>query len=75
MVMLHIKFKGTTYTVTLKKICAVILKSFIKKLTLFFRLNYTPPSPGIFKFLDFFFDNLNSGLAKTGFMQSIGLRP
>ena len=31
MVMLHVKFKGTTYTVTWKQICAAIFKSFIKK--------------------------------------------
>ena len=68
--MLHIKFKGTTYTVTWKQICAAIFKSLIKKITLSFRLNYPH---GRFKFLDVF-DNLNSRLAKTGFMQSIDLR-
>ena len=30
MAMLHIKFKGTTITVTWKQICAAIYKSFIK---------------------------------------------
>ena len=30
MVMLHIKFKGTTQTVTWKQICTTIFKSFIK---------------------------------------------
>ena len=30
MVMLHIKFKGTTHTVTWKQICFAIFKSFIK---------------------------------------------
>ena len=66
--MLHIKFKGTTYTVTWKQICAVMFKSFIKDhLILSLKL---PPLAG----LNFsrFLDNLNSRLAKTGFMQSIG---
>ena len=50
MAMLHIKFKGTTITVTWKQICAAIYKSFIK-FTLSFRLNYPP---GRFKFLEVF---------------------
>ena len=31
LIMLHIKFKGTTYTVTWTQICAAIFKSFIKQ--------------------------------------------
>ena len=58
MVMLHIKFKGTTYTVTWKQICAAIFKSFIKS-TLSFRLNY--PLAGLD--ISRFWDNLNSRLA------------
>ena len=50
MVMLHIKFKGTTCTVTWSQLCAAIFKSFIK-ITLSFRLNYPP---GSFKFLEVF---------------------
>ena len=67
--MLHIKFKGTTYTVTWKQICAAIFKSFIKNHhILSLKL---PPLAG----LNFsrFLDNLNSRLAKTSFMQSIEL--
>ena len=67
--MLYIKFKGMTYTVTWKQICAAIFKSFIKN-HLILRLNYPP---GRFKFIEVL-DNLNSRLAKTGFMQSIGLK-
>ena len=68
-VMLHIKFKGTTYTVTWKQICAAIFKSFIK-FTLSFGLNYPLAGLNFSRFLD----NLNPRLAKTGFMQSIDLR-
>ena len=67
--MLHIKFKGTTYTVTWKQICAAIFKSFIKN-TLSFRLNYPLSGLNFSRFLD----NLSSRLAKTGFMQSVGLK-
>ena len=50
MVMLHIKFKGTTYTVTWKQICAALFKSFIKiHLILLLKL-----PPGRFKFLEVF---------------------
>ena len=70
MVMLHIKFKGTTYTVTWKQTCAAIFKSFIKKIILSFRLNYPVTGLNFSRFLD----NLNSRLAKTSFMQSIGLK-
>ena len=50
MVMFHIKFKGTTYTVTWKQICAAIFKSFIKiDLILLLKL-----PPGRFKFLEDF---------------------
>ena len=48
--MLHIKLKGSTYTVTWTQICAAIFKSFIK-ITLSFRLNYPP---GRFKFIEVF---------------------
>ena len=50
MVMLHIKFKGTTYTVTWKQICTAIFKRFIKNhLILSLKL-----PPGRFKFLEVF---------------------
>ena len=67
--MLHIKFKGTTYTVTWKQICAAIFKSFIK-IDLILLLKLPPPLAG----LNFsrILENLNSRLAKTGFMQSVG---
>ena len=67
MVTLHIKFKGTTHTVKRKQLCAAIFKSFIKKSPYPFA---STPLAG----LNFsrFLDNLNSRLAKTDFMQSIG---
>ena len=49
-VMLHIKFKGTTYTVIWKQICAAIFKSFIKIHPI---LSLKLP-PGKFKFLEVF---------------------
>ena len=41
MIMLDIKFKGTTYTVTWKQICAAIFKSFITN-HIIRSLNYPP---------------------------------
>ena len=52
MVMLHIKFKETTYTVTWKQICAAIYKSFI---TIYLILSLKlPPLAGLnfSRFLD-----------------------
>ena len=46
--MLHVKVKGTTYTVTWKQICAAIIKSFIK---IHIILSIKLPS-GRFKFLE-----------------------
>ena len=69
MVMLHIKFNGTTHTVTWKQICAAIFKSFI---IIHHILSLKLP-PSRFKFA-WFLENINSVLAKTGCMQSIGLK-
>ena len=52
--MLHIKFKGTTYTVTWKKICAAIFKSFIKIHLILSLINNNKLPPGRFKFLEVF---------------------
>ena len=62
--MCHIKFKGVKYTVTWKQICAAIFKSFIK--------NHLIPLAGLN--FSMFLGNLNSRLAKTGFMQSVALK-
>ena len=70
MVMLHINFKGTTYTVKWKQICAAIFKNFIKKSP--YPFAETTPLAGLN--LSRYLDNLNSRLAKTGFMQSMGLK-